>query len=207
MKYFRILATGRWIVLLSILVASAAGAVNINGSGASLSLPTTDFSSGGDSVNGAGVRLIWAGTPASGVVSTNASGAKLIVDPMSAIAGQDAPAVDFTANPWSGGAPLNVQFTAQATGGLYDILAWTWDFGDGTPTSSERNPTHTYDNPGVYSVTLTITTETGSISKTKASCISVSQGVPAVNWAGALMAILALALLGNRQTRKQFTDH
>jgi hypothetical protein len=31
--------------------------------------------------------------------------------------------------------------------------------------------------------------------------------VPAVNWAGALMAILALALLGNRQTRKQFTDH
>jgi PKD repeat protein len=207
MRQFRFLGSGYWIVLLSILVASAAGAVNINGSGASLSLPTTDFSSGGDSVNGAGVRLIWAGTPASGVVSTNASGAKLIVDPMSAIAGQDAPAVDFTANPWSGGAPLNVQFTAQATGGLYDILAWTWDFGDGTPTSSERNPTHTYGNPGVYTVTLTITTEAGSISKTKASCISVSQGVPAVNWAGMAILVLTLTALGATKARKQISNY
>lgn len=37
---------------------------------------------------------------------------------------------------------------------------WNWDFGDGT-TSSEQNPTHTYDNPGTYTVCLTITDDDG----------------------------------------------
>jgi PKD repeat protein len=34
--------------------------------------------------------------------------------------------------------------------------AWLWDFGDGT-TSTDQNPNHTYNNPGFYDVTLTIT--------------------------------------------------
>ncbi len=31
---------------------------------------------------------------------------------------------------------------------------WTWDFGDGG-TSTERNPAHTYAEPGTYTVALT----------------------------------------------------
>lgn len=31
----------------------------------------------------------------------------------------------------------------------------TWNFGDGTPTSTEENPVHIYANDGVYTVTLT----------------------------------------------------
>ena len=33
-------------------------------------------------------------------------------------------------------------------------LSWLWHFGDGT-TSTEKNPTHTYAEPGTYEVTLT----------------------------------------------------
>jgi hypothetical protein len=39
------------------------------------------------------------------------------------------------------------------------ILEWAWDFGD-EGTSIEQNPTHSYAEPGIYLVTLTITTAT-----------------------------------------------
>lgn len=45
-----------------------------------------------------------------------------------------------------------VQFINLSTG---DVVDYTWDFGDGT-TSSVQSPTHSYDQPGRYSVTLTV---------------------------------------------------
>ena len=51
-----------------------------------------------------------------------------------------------------------VQFTGDTTG---TAESWEWDFGDGT-TSTEQNPTHTYNEAGVYKVTLTVTLEDGS---------------------------------------------
>lgn len=38
---------------------------------------------------------------------------------------------------------------------LDTIVAWTWNFGDGT-SSNEQNPYHVYAQPGIYTVTLTI---------------------------------------------------
>jgi PKD repeat protein len=38
------------------------------------------------------------------------------------------------------------------------ITSWAWDFGDGA-TSTEQNPFHTYMNEGLYSVSLTITSD------------------------------------------------
>lgn len=35
---------------------------------------------------------------------------------------------------------------------------WLWDFGDGN-SSDEQNPVHTYENPGIYFVTLTVGNE------------------------------------------------
>jgi CSLREA domain-containing protein len=41
------------------------------------------------------------------------------------------------------------------------IQTWNWDFGDGTPLSSDQYPTHAYLADGDYNVTLTVTTFDG----------------------------------------------
>ena len=41
-----------------------------------------------------------------------------------------------------------------------DVVAWEWDFGDGT-TSTEQFPDHTYTDNGTYTVTLKVTDATG----------------------------------------------
>jgi plastocyanin len=51
---------------------------------------------------------------------------------------------------------LPVQFTDGSTSSINLIDAWSWDFGDATPNSTSQNPTHTYSNPGTYTVTLTM---------------------------------------------------
>jgi len=43
---------------------------------------------------------------------------------------------------------------------IYVPQSWFWDFGDGN-TSEEQNPLHTYEEPGVYTVTLTVTNTLG----------------------------------------------
>jgi hypothetical protein len=50
---------------------------------------------------------------------------------------------------------IPVQFFSSATGG-YKPYTWLWNFGDGT-TSTLQNSTHTYINPGNYTVILTVT--------------------------------------------------
>jgi PKD repeat protein len=85
------------------------------------------------------------------------------------------PSPDFNGSPASGTSPLSVNFTNNSTG--YDQpLIHEWDFnGDGITDSTEHSPTYMYDNPGTYSVTLTVTDSDGSVnSLTRSSYINVS---------------------------------
>jgi len=81
-----------------------------------------------------------------------------------------APVTSYFASPTSGNMPLVVRFTAQSTGAP---TAWRWDFGDGN-TSIEKNPVHTYNKSGRYTVTLTASNANGSNALTKSSYIAVS---------------------------------
>ncbi len=93
---------------------------------------------------------------------------------------------DFTASPTQGPAPLTVQFTDRTAGipnGPQAIRrsvptvvsdSWTWDFGDGT-TSSSRNPQHTYPQGGNYTVSLTTTSGSLSDTRTRTNYIQVIQ--------------------------------
>lgn len=84
------------------------------------------------------------------------------------------PVAAFTATPTSGAAPLTVVFADQSTPGSSEITTWAWDFGDGT-SSSQQNPSKTYNQPGVYTVKLTVTSAAGTGTITKANHITVRQ--------------------------------
>ena len=59
----------------------------------------------------------------------------------------DYPVAEFVSPP-AGCAPYSVNFHNTGRG-----TSFRWDFGDGT-TSTERNPSHTYNQGGIYTVTL-----------------------------------------------------
>jgi len=80
-----------------------------------------------------------------------------------------APVAGFSAFPLSGVAPLTVSFADESSG---TIDSWAWSFGDGA-TSTDRNPTHTYNAPGIYSVTLTVKGDSLSDTETKGDYITV----------------------------------
>jgi PKD repeat protein len=50
--------------------------------------------------------------------------------------------------------PLPVAFTGSASGGT-PPYTYDWDFGDGSATSTDMSPIHTYEMPGSFTVTLT----------------------------------------------------
>ena len=71
----------------------------------------------------------------------------------------------------SGSAPLTVSFAPVGSPALTTFL---WTFGDGTPSSSERAPSHTYALPGNYDVGVTGQGDSvGSVSQIRHALISV----------------------------------
>ncbi|GAB7017112.1 hypothetical protein JCM10550A_24820 [Methanogenium cariaci] len=68
------------------------------------------------------------------------------------------PEVSFSADPVTGDAPLDVQFTSSVSGSA--PFTYLWTFGDGT-TSTEAHPLHRYESPGTYSVSLTVSNAVG----------------------------------------------
>ncbi len=86
------------------------------------------------------------------------------------------PVAAFKGEPVTGIAPLDGQFTDLSTG---SVDSWEWNFGDGTPVSNERNPSHTYNDPGIYTVSLTVTGGSDSDTEEKTNYITViSPGAP-----------------------------
>ena len=109
------------------------------------------------------------------------------------------PEADFVALPTQANAPLTVQFTdksecyasfsTRTDGGLVigmrkvaalgHITNWLWDFGDGG-TSTQQNPSHIYDQPGYYTVSLTVTSPADSDTETKTDYIHATPPPPPV---------------------------
>jgi len=86
---------------------------------------------------------------------------------------------DFSADPLSGVAPLEVQFTDESV----NALEWEWNFGDGG-VSTLQNPEYTYLTPGTYTVTLTITGPGGTDTQEMENLISVQFPAPVADFSG-----------------------
>ncbi|HWQ64743.1 MAG TPA: PKD domain-containing protein, partial [Methanospirillum sp.] len=80
---------------------------------------------------------------------------------------------EFYAAPVNGSAPLKVSFFDQSTSPA-DHSKYLWDFGDGSRTSFEKDPTHIYGNAGIYDVTLKVSNEFGSDFLIRGNYINVS---------------------------------
>jgi PKD repeat protein len=100
-----------------------------------------------------------------------------------------APTASFSASPTTGVVPLSVQFSDASSGSIGE---WLWEFGDGE-TSTQRNPRHSYTEPGRYDVTLRVTGPGGTKSLKQAEAIRVN---PAIT----LMPILDLILDDDQAT-------
>jgi glucose/arabinose dehydrogenase/regulation of enolase protein 1 (concanavalin A-like superfamily) len=77
------------------------------------------------------------------------------------------PTASISSSPNAGLAPLSVQFSSAGSSDPYGLpLSYSWNFGDGSPTSSSANPSHIYTTNGTYTATLTVSngTQTASAS-------------------------------------------
>jgi hypothetical protein len=90
------------------------------------------------------------------------------------IGGCSQPVAVIGADRFSGEAALTVTFQGA---GSYDpdgrITSWNWNFGDGKRAASE-NVTHTYTNPGTYTVTLKVRDNNGKWSSTTRKRVKVN---------------------------------
>jgi glucose/arabinose dehydrogenase len=94
--------------------------------------------------------------------------------------GNRAPVAHASAQPTSGYAPLNVQFSSAGTSDPDgDTLNYNWDFGDGV-TSTSQNPSHQYPTNGKFNVVLTVK-DPSNASDTDSLVITVGSTPPTAN--------------------------
>jgi gliding motility-associated-like protein len=68
-----------------------------------------------------------------------------------------APTADFTFDPAYANQFQDVNFTDNSS----PVVAWEWNFGDSTGTSTNQNPTYAYNGSGTYTVFLIVTDTNG----------------------------------------------
>jgi len=94
---------------------------------------------------------------------------------MDYITANDPPTAEFSGAPTDCCAPLAVTLTDGSTAGDNTINAWLWAFGDGTYSTVQHPPAHTY-SAGAYTVTLTVTDTHGcSDAMTKTDYVTSNQ--------------------------------
>jgi PKD repeat protein len=84
--------------------------------------------------------------------------------------------VQYTASPTNGTVPLTVQFNSPANDSNGNAIeSWNWTFGDGN-TSTNQNPTNTYNSTGLFTPSLTVSNFIGNVIVATGPAITVHSG-------------------------------
>ncbi len=115
-----------------------------------------------------------------GTLSGGSQDFSIILSGISAQVLPDKPTANFTASSTSVIQGQTVTFTDVSTNAP---TSWSWTFTGGIPASStDQNPTITYNTPGTYSVTLSATNQYGTGTITKTDYITVLSGKPVADF-------------------------
>lgn len=95
------------------------------------------------------------------LTASNANGSNTLTRPQY-IRVFDKPAVNFLSTDTVGCSIFSTSFTDASSSSSSSIIAWVWDFGDGT-TAIQQNSTHNYTSSGYFDVTLRVANAGGCI--------------------------------------------
>ena len=155
-----------------------------------------DFGDGGTSTERAPTHTYAiAGAYTVTLTVTGPGGASKAAKPETIVVAHTPPVANFTASATAGAAPLSVVFQDISEG---KIDTYLWDLGDGGQSSAPTS-VHTYNEPGSYTVTLTVTGPGGNVTETKSDLITVSPLAP-------VAAFDAVATTGEAPLAVQFSD-
>jgi PKD repeat protein len=124
-----------------------------------------------------------------GTLSGGSQEFSIILSGVSAQVLPEKPTANFTASPTSVTQGQTVTFTDASTN---VPTSWSWTFTGGVPASStDQNPTVTYNTPGTYAVTLNATNQYGTGTFTKTDYITVLSGKPVADFSASSTDIAA----------------
>ena len=163
---------------------------------------TWSFGDGTPDAGGNPILHTWTsqGSYAISVIVTDDS-SQTASDATSVEVADSGPVVDFA---FMQNSPTSFDFTDLST--AYDgVIAWSWDFGDGSPPATEQNPTHVFASATSHDVTLTVTDGDGSI-----DAVTLTVGVAQVpippstgGWLVVLLLLMGSWQLIHRVSREQ----
>ncbi len=146
----------------------------VNFTDESLNSPASHFWEFGDGTTGFTKNPVhfysWPGNYTVNLTVTNSDGSDTLSRPayITTIL-MISPIADFTSNITAGSEPLAVQFMDRSS---FDPSRWHWSFGDGE-VSNQRNPVHTYEEDGTFTVKLTVSNDEGTDTEIREQYIAV----------------------------------
>lgn len=159
---------------ITVNAAPATPTITQNGNDLSVNLnpgETAEWFFNGNSV-GTGATITATNTGDYTVVVTNAAGCTATATEPVQVETTEPPTPDFTAAVTEVCLGESIDFSDLSTANITD---WNWTFEGGTPaTSTDQNPTVTYNTQGTFDVTLEVTNSMGTESITMTDYITVS---------------------------------
>ena len=164
---------------------------NVRFTSLSINNPTSTTWDFGDGQGASGPSVIksWpnAGTYTVSMRVTNSEGSDTATAVVRVLPNIPAPIASFSFAPVSPDTATAVQFTDTSTGG--PPSEWRWDFGDGTPESTQRNATHPFARTGTFQVRLTVVNRAGTNSTVRSIVVRPAAPVAAFTFLPAVPLI------------------